>query len=62
MDFKKDCRSNDWRVRCNVASNLNCPIHIMEILSRDEDYWVRSNVAGNPNCSEEIKVAFVLEN
>ena len=62
MDFEKDSRSDNWRVRINVAKKPNCPLHILEILSRDENYWVRRAVAVNLNCSEEIRVAFILEN
>ena len=62
IDFEKDSRSENWRVRLDVAQNPNCPLHILELLSRDAYYWVRRYVAQNPNCPEEIRVAFILEN
>ena len=62
IDFEKDYRSADWAVRRYVAKNPNCPLHILELLSRDEEYYVRRAVTRNPKCPEAIKVAFILEN
>lgn len=39
----------DWRVRQNVAKNLNTPSRILEHLSTDKVTWVVEAVAGNTN-------------
>src|SRR5574343_302580 len=37
-DILEELSKDDaWNVRCGVAKNQNCPIHILEKLSKDED-------------------------
>ena len=54
MDFEKDYLSEYGWMRRSVAMNPNCPIHILEILARDNDWRVRWGVAMNPNCPSNI--------
>jgi len=48
--------SNDifWFKRVHVAENLNCPIYLLEKLSRDTNSDVRKAVVLNPSCSDLI--------
>jgi len=46
--------SNYCGLKCAVASNINCPLSILEKLSDDKNYKVVEHVALNENCSKEL--------
>ena len=47
-------------VRWGVALNPDCPIDILERLSKDKDWYVREEVAKNPNCPNWLKLEMIL--
>ena len=46
--------SSNRKLRQSIASNLNTPIKVLELLANDEDMYVRADVAGNENTPVEI--------
>ena len=55
-------RDSNIDVLMAVIYNVNSPIHVLEFLSQHEKYAVRYHVTRQYRCSEEIRVAFALEN
>ena len=43
-------------VRGEVARNPNCPIEVLDRLSKDKYWYVREKVAKNPNCPIDLLV------
>ena len=41
------------------ASNSSCPVHLLELLAKDEDSDVRRAVAANPSCPEKLRISLL---
>ena len=52
--LKEFSKSESWRERRKVAKHPNCPVYILDNLSKDNNFWVKKAVAINKNSTEEI--------